>query len=438
LKLKLYLATLSAAFAAAQGISRPAPLRSDPHSPVTFHRDVEPILQNRCQPCHRPGEIAPMPLLTYAETRPWAKAIREAVLTGKMPPWHADPHYGKFSNDLSLAPGERETLVAWVNSGAHEGRAADAPRPRTFVQGWKIPKPDVVFELPEEFNVPASGAVDYQYITVPTNFTEDKWVEMAEVRPGDPSVVHHALVVVEPGGMESGAESSGVESNVFESNEAGPIQHYLAGYAPGMIPQIWKPGEARLIKAGSRLVFQMHYAPNGKPARDRTRIGLVFSKTRVTEQIVSLQAMPISLTIPPGDANYRVQSSATMQETVSLVGMRAHMHVRGKSFVFRAVYPTGETETLLDIPRFDFEWQPYYYLDTPKLLPRGTRIECTAVFDNSPNNRYNPDPSTTVFWGPQTWDEMMIGWLDVSRPVSSPGMKASAARKLSTLEFDRR
>lgn len=368
-----------------------------------------------------------MSLLSYTETRPWAKAIREAVLTGKMPPWHADPHYGKFSNDLSLAPAEKETLVAWVNSGAHEGNPADAPKPRAFVPGWKIPKPDVVFEMPEEFNVPASGTVDYQYVAVPTSFTEDKWVQMAEVRPGDPSVVHHAMVVV---------ESSSVESSPLESSSSGEAEHYLAGYAPGMMPQMWKPGEARLIKAGSRLVFQMHYAPNGKPARDRTRIGLVFAKRPVTAQIVSLRAMPVSLVIPPGDANYRVQSSATIQEAVSLLGMRAHMHVRGKSFMFRAVYPTGETETLLDIPHFDFEWQPYYYLETPKLLPRGTRIECTAVFDNSANNRYNPNPSAAVSWGPQTWDEMMIGWLDVALPVGTPSMKASAERRLATLEFD--
>jgi hypothetical protein len=407
LKLKLYLATLSAALAAAQGTS----------PPVTFHKDIEPILQNRCQSCHRPGEVAPMSLLTYQETRPWAKAIRAAGLSGKMPPWHADPRYGKFSNDLSLAPGEKETLAAWVDSGAHEGNPADAPKPRAFVPGWKIPKPDIVFEMPEEFDVPAAGAVDYQFFAVATNFIEDKWVEMAEVRPGDPSVVHHAIVMV-------------------ESNDGWLGQQYLAGYAPGMMPQMWKPGQARLIKAGSRLVFQVHYTTNGRPSRDRTRIGLVFAKKPAAEQILSLQAMPASLAIPPGDANYRVQSAVVMQEAVSLVGMRAHMHLRGKSFVFRAVYPTGEIETLLDIPHFDFDWQPYYYLDTPKLLPRGTRIECTAVFDNSPNNRYNPDPSATVFWGPQTWDEMMIGWLDVAVPPSSPAMTGLAGRRLPALEPD--
>ena len=370
-----------------------------PAATPTFHKEVEPILQARCQGCHRPGEAAPMSLLTYQDARPWAKAIRASVATGKMPPWTADPHYGKFANDLSLTPVEKETLLAWVDGGAHEGNPADAPKPRTWNDGWRIPKPDVVFEMPEEFAVPARGVINYQYIPVPTNFTEDKWVEMLEVRPGERSVVHHAIVVTDaPTGMRG--------------------QEYLAGYAPGMTPQIWKPGQARLIKAGSYLVFQMHYTTNGHAARDRTRIGMVFAKAPVTEQIVALQAAGHGLQIPPGVANYRVDASATMFDNVSLVGMRAHMHVRGKSMVFRAVYPDGTTETLLNVPKYDFEWQPYYYLETPKALPRGTRIECTSVFDNSPNNPFNPDPQATVYWGPQTWDEMMIGWLDVAVRVN--------------------
>jgi hypothetical protein len=341
-----------------------------------------------------------MSLLTYQQTRPWAKAIRAALLTGKMPPWQADPHYGKFLNDPSLTANEKETIVAWIDSGAKEGNPADAPKPRRFTSGWAIDTPDVVFEMPEDFQVPAKGAIDYQFVSVPTNFTEDKWVEMAEVRPGNRSVVHHAIVVVNTG---TGAMN----------------EQYLAGYAPGMTPQIWKPGQARLIKAGATLIFQMHYTATGKPAQDRTRIGLVFAKKPVTEQIVAMEALDPGLAIPPGDPNYRVEAVAAMSQPVSLVGMRAHMHLRGKSFQFRAVYPNGETEILLDIPKFDFGWQPYYYLETPKLLPRGTLIECTAVFDNSANNLQNPDPSATVTWGPQTWDEMMIGWLDIAVPVGA-------------------
>ena len=375
-------------------------------APLTFHKDIEPILQNRCQGCHRPGEAAPMPLLTYEQTRPWAKAIRAAVLTGKMPPWHADPHYGKFLNDLSLPAAEKEKLIAWIDGGVREGAPADAPKPRVFPQGWLIAKPDVVFEMPTEFEVPAKGAIDYQYIPVPTHFTEDKWIEMAEVRPSDSSVVHHAIVVV-------------------EQNDGSFDEQYLAGYAPGMTPQIWKPGQARLIKAGATLVFQMHYTTSGRPAKDRTRIGLVFAKQPVREQILEMQAMGLNLKIPPGAPNYRVDALAAMPSDVLLVGMRPHMHLRGKSFQFRAQYPNGESEVLLDVPHYDFNWQPYYYLETPKRLPRGTLIECTAYFDNSANNPFNPDPSATVTWGPQTWDEMMIGWLDVAVPVAGGGSSAS-------------
>ena len=360
----------------------------------TFHKDIEPIFQARCQSCHRPGEIAPMPLLTYQDARPWAKAIRAAVASGKMPPWTPDPHYGKFSNDLSLRPSEKETIVAWIDAGAPEGNISEAPRPREFRPGWNIPAPDVVFELPEPYDVPASGTIDYQYIDVPTHFTEDKWVQMAEVRPGEPAVVHHAIVVMKAPGSRR--------------------EEYLGGYAPGMMPQIWKPGQARLLKAGTTLTFQMHYATNGKPASDRTRIGLVFAKGPVTEQVIGTQVVPPGLNIPPGVADYRVDAGSVLSETVKLVAIRAHMHVRGKSMELRAVYPTGESEILLSIPHYDFNWQPYYYLETPKELPRGTRIECTAHFDNSPNNKFNPDPTSTVTWGPQTWDEMMIGWLDIA------------------------
>lgn len=360
----------------------------------TFHRDVLPILQNRCQSCHRPGEAAPMPLLTFKEVRPWAKAIRGSVLQGKMPPWSADPRHGKFRNDLSMPAAERDLLVSWVDGGSPEGDPADAPAPRTFTEGWKIAKPDAIFEMPQPFEVPASGAIDYQYFSVPTNFTEDRWVESVEVRPGDRSVVHHAIVTVDSGGWTG--------------------RQYLAGYAPGMSPQIWPKGQARLIKAGSYLTFQMHYTANGKATRDRTRIGLIFAKAPAKEQVVALNASAYWFSIPPREANYRVESAAALREEVKLVGMRAHMHLRGKSFQFRAVYPTGESEILLNIPKYDFEWQPYYYLETPKLLPRGTRIECTAYFDNSANNPRNPDPSAEVSWGPQSWDEMMIGWFDVA------------------------
>ena len=339
-----------------------------------------------------------MALLNYQQARPWAKAIRAAIVSGRMPPWHADPQYGKFSNDLSLAPAEKKTLIAWVDGGSLEGDPAEAPAPRTFPLGWRIPKPDIVFETPEDFLVPAQGAIDYQYISIPTHFTEDKWVEMAEVRPSNRAVVHHAIVMV-------------------DELDDGHGQEYLAGYAPGMMPQTWKPGQARLIRAGSSLVFQMHYTTNGKPGKDRTRIGLIFAKSPPAERIGSMEVMAPWLTLAPGDADIHVAAALTMREPVRLMGMRPHMHLRGKSFEIRAVYPGGETEILLAVPKFNFDYQPYYYLETPKLLPRGTRIECAAVYDNSAGNPRNPDSTATVTWGPQTWDEMMIGWLDLGVPV---------------------
>ena len=374
----------------------------------TFHKDVEPILQARCQGCHRPGEAAPMSLLTYKDARPWAKAIRGAIISGKMPPWSPDKQYGRFANDLSLTAAEKDTLLSWIDSGAHEGKIKDAPKPLSFPDGWRIPNPDVMFELPEPYAVPASGVIDYQYIRVPTNFTEDKWVEMVEVRPSERSVVHHAIVLV---------------------NTPGARQEYLGGYAPGMTPQVWKPGQARRIRAGATLEFQLHYQANGKAANDRTKIGLVFAKQPVTEQVIGTQVMPYGLDIPPGDPNFRVDASGMFGVPVKLVGMRAHMHLRGKSMDFRAVYPTGENETLLSVPQYDFNWQPYYYLETPKLLPRGTRLEITAFFDNSANNKFNPDPTAAVHWGPQTWDEMCIGWVDIAvdRKIADQVPRPSAA-----------
>ncbi len=375
---------------------------------ISFHRDVLPILQRRCQQCHRQGDIGPMPLLIYRDARPWAKAIREAVVLKRMPPWSADPAYGKFRNDLSLTPEEIRTVASWVDAGAPEGDPATAPPPRRFPEGWRAIEPDAVFEMPVEFHVPSAGALDYQYFAVPTNFTKDQWIEMAEVRPGDRGVVHHAIVMVRS-----------PVSDVFRRSG-----EYLAGYAPGMLPQVWKPGQARLIPAGSELIFQLHYTANGKATSDRTRIGLVFAKSPPGHRIVAMRASNHWLAIPPGDGDHRVEAATTIHEDAALAGMRPHMHLRGRAFEFRAVYPTGESQILLRVPRYDFNWQPYYYLETPIPLPRGTRIECTAWYDNSPNNPRNPDPRSEVRWGEQSWDEMMIGWFDVAIALGAPGAES--------------
>ncbi|MGH9658449.1 MAG: thiol-disulfide isomerase [Bryobacteraceae bacterium] len=368
----------------------------------TYYRDALPIIIKRCQACHRPGEIGPMPLRTYRETRPWAKAIREAVLTRRMPPWHADPRVGRFANDLSMSDGEIHTLAEWIDAGAPEGSPEDAPPAPVFTGGWRIPKPDAVFSIPEASQIPATGTLDYRYITVPTGFTEDKWVEAAEVRPSNRSVVHHAIVyVVSPGGEDSWMSARG----------------FLAGYAPGSMPQKWKSGQARLVPAGSHLMFQLHYTPNGRAGADRTQVGLVFARRRPHRQIVAITAGNRWFEIPPGDGAHRVDSQVAIRNDALLVGMRPHMHLRGKSFEYRVVTPDGASQVVLRVPRYDFNWQPYYYLETPIALPAGSRIECTAQFDNSASNPRNPDPRATVRWGEQSWEEMMLGWIDLAVEV---------------------
>lgn len=378
-------------------------------APPTFYKDVLPVLAERCQTCHRPGESAPMPLLTYAQTRPWAKAIREAVATRRMPPWHADSTLLRYSNDLSLTEEQRSVLIRWADSGAAAGNAGDAPRAKPFVDGWRIARPDAIFELPEPVEVPEQGVLDYQYFVVPTNFAQDVWVEMAEVRPTARSVVHHAIVSIR----------APAESGRWGGS-------FLAGYAPGSAPQIWPPGRARLVPAGSQLIFQMHYTSNGKPAADRTQIGLVFARRRPTEQAVAMRAINSWFLIPAGAANHRVTATATVQGDAKLAAIRPHMHLRGKSFEVTAVFPDGSTRVVLRVPRYDFHYQPYYYLETPIDLPAGTRLECIAHYDNSPNNPLNPDPSQAVGWGDQSWEEMMIGWIDVLVPVKP--LSSSALR----------
>jgi len=398
-------------------------------SQVTFSRDIAPILQKHCQGCHRPGEAAPMSFLTYQETRPWAKAIREAVLLKKMPPWFADPHYDKFSNDRSLSKTEIDTLAAWAETGAVEGNPNDMPTARKFIEGWNIGKPDMVFDMPNEFRVPASGTIEYQYIVVPTGFTTDKWVQMAEVRPGNRALVHHMIAFVRPPGSKwlrdaqpgipyvpkkRNEDNQRAGSGGDRDRDEGEGGQFLVGFAPGTVPEILPAGQAKLIKAGSDFVFQMHYTANGKAGTDRTHLGLIFAKEAPAERVLTAAAENRKFVIPAGDPSYRVDSSITIQDTATLTALLPHMHLRGKDFEYRIIYPNGESETLLRVPKYSFSWQLSYYLDKPRLLTKGTRIECTAHFDNSPNNAENPDPTKDIRWGDQSWDEMMIGFFDIA------------------------
>jgi hypothetical protein len=406
-------------------------------SSVTFNKDVLPVLQKNCQTCHRPGETAPASFLSYESTRPWAKAIKTAVLSKKMPPWFADPHVGKFANDRSLSEADIHTLVSWVDAGAPEGDAKDAPRPLEWVEGWRIGQPDVVLSMPIEYKVPASGTIDYQYIVIPTGFTEDKYVQVAEARPGNTKLVHHIIAFVrEPGNPWMKDAKPGV-AYVPKEPELSPEDQkkqeeaeaklpgipfpgdFLVAYAPGTVPEVIKPGRAKLIKAGSDLVLQMHYTADGSAGTDISRIGLVFSKTPPAERMLTINSANVVFSLPPGAPDTQVNSKMTLQQDATLVNLLPHMHFRGASFEYRATYPDGTKEVLLRVPHYDFNWQLTYDLVSEKKLPKGTLIECEAHFDNSPNNRFNPDPTKEVHYGEQTWEEMMIGFFDVAVPMQT-------------------
>jgi len=384
---------------------------------VTFTKDVAPLLYKHCAECHRPGEIAPMSLMSYQEARPWAKAIKERVVEGSMPPWSADPNVGHWANDPRLLKQEIDTIVAWANAGAPKGDDKDLPPAPKFTTGWTIGQPDVVFEMKDEYTVPADGTIPYLYFTIPTNFTEDKWIQAMEIRPGSRSVVHHVIAFTTEGG------SSGIRG---ESEARGQ----LGGITPNKTGVTFAPGSARLIKQGSNIVFQMHYTTNGAVTKDRTRIAFVFAKEPAKRELVTGNAINTRFVIPAGDGNYEVKASKTFTEDVAITSFMPHMHVRGKDFVYTVVYPDGRSEVLLNVPKYDFNWQHTYIPKEPIRLPKGTRLDCVAHFDNSPKNKYNPDPTQVVRWGDQTWEEMMIGWYSMSREIEPK--KAPAASTSSS------
>lgn len=401
---------------------------------VTFYKDVLPVLQKNCQECHRPGEAAPMPFLSYQQTRPFAKAIKQAVLQKRMPPWFADPHVGKFTNDRSLSEADRQVLVSWADTGAAAGNPADAPKPAVFTEGWRIGKPDLVIELPEPIDVPASGTIEYTYIAVPTGLTEDKWVQLAEARPQDRSVVHHIIAFVrEPGNKWLRDYPTGKPFIPKGGGEGRGRGEFLTGYAPGAPPEQLRPGQAKLIKAGSDIVFQMHYTASGKATRDQSKVGIVFATEPVRQRVLTLAASNDKFVIPPGAPNHKVDGAITLHRETELVSLLPHMHLRGKAMEVRAVYPTGETEKLLWVPGYDFNWQLWYQLPPGKVLPAGTRIEASGYFDNSPNNKNNPDPSVSVRYGDQSWEEMMMAFFDVAIDVNmKPSDLLQAPKKKET------
>ena len=392
---------------------------------ITFHRDVEPILQAHCQSCHRPGEIGPMPLLTFADTRKWSAAIKEAIALKRMPPWYADPAANQhYKNDSSLSPADAATIRDWIAAGSPEGSPKDAPPPRPFTEGWGIGAPDMVVDLPE-YQIPANGAGEYTYVILPTRFTKDTWVSASEIRPGNRALMHHSFLFVRTPGSKWFAgypvgryfvpdARPGTEKRNSDGDrtaEGSRADEQLAGYVPGEEPTALPPDTAILVKAGSDFVLQVHYTTNGKSGSDKTRIGLVFAKKPPAQRAFFEGVSGSRFVIPPGDPNYSSTASITLATDVHLLAAGPHMHLRGKAMEMRAFYPSGESETLFSVPRYDFNWQQLYEFPSPKLLPKGTRVEIRAVFDNSRNNPFNPDPEASVRFGEQSWQEMMIGFV---------------------------
>ncbi len=393
---------------------------------ITYTKDIAPILYKSCTECHRSGEMGPMSLMSYNEVRPWAKSIRERVMDQTMPPWSADPKVGHWSNDPSLSSKEKDTITTWVAAGAPKGEDKDMPATPKYVSGWTIGEPDVVLEMQEEYSVPAEGTVPYLYFSMPTNFTEDKWIQAFEIRPSDRTVVHHVIAYSQDPNVKN--TSAGGEGDLRNGGRV-----HIGGITPNTPGFVYKPGTAKLIKKGSNIVFQMHYTTNGTPAKDRTRIGFIFAKTPAKHEIITGNAMNTRFAIPAGDGNYEIKASKVMESDTLITSFMPHMHVRGKAFTYTAVYPDGRSEVLLNVPKYDFNWQHNYYPAKPVLLPKGTRLDCVAYFDNSTKNKFNPDPSKTVRWGDQTWEEMMIGWYtfmkaDTAKPATASVSSSSSER----------
>jgi peroxiredoxin len=398
-----------------------------PDAEVTYSNQVARILQDRCVECHRAGEIAPFALTEYDEVVGWAETIQEVVQNNRMPPWHASDKFGHFENDRSMPDEEKEAIYAWVRAGAPEGDPNDLPAPRTWVMGWQLPRePDFVAPITAEpYSVPAEGEVRYQYFHIDPGFKDDKWVDAIEIQPGNRAVVHHVLMV------------SGSEDDVRDFD--GGANGYDGLFVPGQRVTPYPPGMARRIAAGSHLIFQVHYTPNGSKQSDQSRIGMTFVDPASVEfEVRTASAVNTNLRIPPGEANYRVESAGPrLPAAARLLALNPHMHLRGKSFFYEAVLPNGDRRTLLDVPTYDFNWQTAYRFAKPLEFPENTRLHCIAHFDNSDANLNNPDPSDTVRWGQQTWDEMMIGYFDYAVPVGTPLVPGDRDQQHLQKLFDR-
>ncbi len=363
-------------------------------STPTFTKDVAPIFYANCAECHRPGEIAPMSLLTYEEARPWAKSIAKNVAAREMPPWKANPKHGTFSNDMSLTQVEIDTIVGWVDAGAPRGKRTDLPKVPEFTDGWRNGEPDYIIEL-EAIEVAADEPDFFPNIEVQVDLPEDKWIQAIEFRPGNRQVLHHVVTFL--GGGTTTATS---------------LPDFLAVWAPGTPPAVYPEGMGRKIGKNATITMNMHYHSYGEAATDRTRVGLYFTDKEPEKAINGQFAGTVNFRIPANDNDYQVDARYVVDEDIQLISFFPHMHTRGKSMKYTATYPDGRSEILLDVAKYDFNWQWYYYPEEPITLPEGTVLDIEAHYDNSSDNPNNPDPSMDVIFGEGTESEMMFGVFD--------------------------
>ena len=364
---------------------------------VTYTKHIARILQKNCQECHRPGEVGPFSLLTYEDAKSWSRTMARVVRNGQMPPWHADPKHGKFVNDRTMSDKEKQLLLTWVDQGCPKGEDADMPEPRKFVKGWRIGQPDLVLKMKKAFRVPArpgKGGVPYQNFVLKTRFDKDVWIQKAEARPGNRAVVHHMTIYI-GNNPDRQAGTSG-ERAIF------------GGYVPGNRPTILPDGFGIKIPKGSELILEMHYTANGTEQVDLSSVGLVFAKEKPKHEVKVNFVINNEFKIPPHADNHAVKKVTTLKKDIVLFSLFPHMHLRGKAYQIRAIYPDNKQTVLLKVPHYDFNWQHSYILKEPLRLPAGTKLECIGWFDNSADNPHNPNPNRTVGWGEQTWDEMML------------------------------
>ncbi len=403
----------------------------------TFTRDVAPILYRNCAACHRAGEIAPMSLITYNEVRPWARAIRQATAQGVMPPWHADAPAGTFENERRLTDLEKDVIARWAAGGAPEGDPNDLPARPQFSEGWQIGKPDAVFEMVDDYTVPASGTIEYEHSYIPTMFTETKWLQAIEVRPGNRELVHHVLVYYQAPDTRRPEPALKFVPEHLETpvprrqgtrprrKAIGPNQ-LIATYAPGTNPQVFRTGTALRLEPGGLLELQLHYTAIGKAATDRSRVGMIFAKEPPRQELRAGHFFNATLSIPAGAPNQQVDTEVGFQQDVLVWGLFPHTHVRGKRWEYKVAMPDGSTKALLSVPGYDFNWQTYYMFKDPVSLPKGARILSSAWYDNSDKNPSNPDPKVDVKWGDQTWEEMQ--YTGILYTVKNPQPATTAQR----------